>query len=225
MVNPVLTLQFLNLLNDEELNTIMTLFAVEYTPIGDCDTPEEALQYFFSKTGNWVIAHEGNPIGFIALSPSKRHPGAYYQTTTYIFPQYRGLKYNQIIKDTFVQAFLRMETVKLCSVVRDWNVRSQRAMAKAFPTITPVKENRTENQKIKDPTLHQWFYDLSTAPYRELDDTELHIVFVLTEWLRIVHPTENTNITETIRVETQNLDEELRNQTSINCHVPTHPVS
>lgn len=183
MTTLALSLRPLTDIQGEDYLFLLALFEQEYTSIGDCDTAEEGYQYFLSKTVSWAIMDSEIPVGLIALSPSPRH-GAYYQTTTYIFPGHRGKSYNPIIKTIFAQAFLRTPEIKLCSVVRDWNERSQKSLTKTFPTITPIKELRTEQQKHKDPTAHQWFYDLSQTPYREPYPEEVSILGTVETWLK-----------------------------------------
>lgn len=192
MVETVLSLNLLPTICEEETLLILALLSSDYTPIGDCQTPEEGLQYFLQKTISWLIMDGLTPVGLIALSPSQRH-GTYYQTTTYIFPSHRGLHYNQKVKSIIAQSFLRNPHINLCSVVRDWNIRSQRAMAKSFPSVVPIQELRTEEQKQKDPTVHQWFYDLNQIPLRDIEPEEQEVYLTISEWVEAKFPSTEVN--------------------------------
>lgn len=111
--------------------------------------------------GAWVVMlDQTTPVGVIALRDVESRQG-WLQTTTLIFSEYRGAGINAVLKRAIAIA-CHEARLPLGIFVRPENIRSQRAMANAFPWASPV----LEEVLAADGTLerHRYFYDLSCPP-------------------------------------------------------------
>lgn len=138
----------------------------KFVPLGDTQNGNQLVEYFLQKPASWVITVDNTPVGLLALSHPHSHP-EYYQTSTYLLAPHRGKRYSQLLKHVVAQSFRHHPHLKLCVIVRGWNGESFKAMSKAFPEICPVQQERAVEQRIADPEMYQWFWDLSDVAYNE----------------------------------------------------------
>lgn len=158
-------------ISEKEKPNLIHLTSQDYSPVGgQLDAP--ALWNFFSTTkpGRWVVKYGSTPIGLSALSPLPE-VGGFYQTGTYIFSKYRGKGYNPILKKTTLAAFnANPNAHKLGAVIKEWNVRSQKAMKNVFPDIEPGKLFFSPEDAKKYGGEYQYFYDYSSYPGVDLSE-------------------------------------------------------
>lgn len=102
------------------------------TPLNGTTCPSATLDYFWNKPLSVVIKIEGKQAALIGFSQNLDKAPEYWLTTTLLFTKYRGTGLNTQLKRLTIE-IAKQNSIPLGSIIRDWNVRSLKAMENAFP--------------------------------------------------------------------------------------------
>lgn len=171
--------------SDEETQRFIQHMQKDFSPLGGQLDAVSLWNFFITdKPGRWVTFYEERPIGLCGLASLPEVPG-FYQTSTYLFSDFRGHGYNRHIKRITLQAFSAFGgNVKLGAVVKEWNIRSQKAMRNAFPQAKRSVLIFSAEDALKYDGLFQYFYDFTPHLEDEWETYSCSPVYrTVTEWL------------------------------------------
>lgn len=172
--------------SDEEVQTFIQYMQKDFSPLGGQLDAVSLWNFFITdKPGRWIAYYDDTPIGLCGLAPLPEVPG-FYQTSTYLFSDFRGQGYNRHIKRMTLKAFSSFShIVKLGAVVKEWNIRSQKAMMNAFPRVERSVLIFSPSDAQKYNGDFQYFYDFTPHLHDEstmYENTPVHQT--VTVWLQ-----------------------------------------
>lgn len=102
------------------------------SPLNGTTCPYATLDYFWNKPLSVVIKIEGKQAAMIGFSQNIDKAPDLWLTTTLLFTKYRGTGLNMQLKRLTIE-IAKQNAIPLGSIIRDWNIRSLKAMENAFP--------------------------------------------------------------------------------------------